>query len=436
MSTPGLQATNQQNVKELDSMKESISDIINQLQDIDPTRLSFSPFLDLDTQISLAPVSDSPESSVEELHSSSHSVSGSQRSLEPPPATNQPQSSAPCHHQPNDNLPEEPQEDQTEEGELDQTLSSPIITAHSLETATENCISSPTPASQGGLPNGKDTPRRSPGSTNLDCTMDEGRPLIGPPPESVELTVWSSEGRGTTGEAAEEASDRGQCCRCCCQCKCCQSGRVPAFLSVLASLLCAAGILYALYFYVPIRPPDCPDTASRIVFTLCCCVVAAIPILIAVLVGAACQFCAASFSLHESFPRRRTLQQLFVTASCEQLLLYVLNLVVMAALLPQDQLKLVPILVAMFIFGRLVYWISLNLCSSWRGFGSGLTVFPLLAMVALNLFLMYTLNLKEPIFVSQDVLYNQVTPSSWLEETSQSQSGKPDILPTDILVAQ
>lgn len=92
MSTSGLQATNQQNVKELDSMKESISDIINQLQDIDPTRLSFSPFLDLDTQISLAPVSDSPESSVEELHSSSHSVSGSQRSLEPPPAPNQPRS--------------------------------------------------------------------------------------------------------------------------------------------------------------------------------------------------------------------------------------------------------------------------------------------------------------------------------------------------------
>lgn len=86
MSTTGPQATNRQNVKEIDSMKESISDIINQLQDIDPARLSFSPFLDLDTQISLAPVSDSPESSVEELHSSSHSVSGSQRSLEPPPA--------------------------------------------------------------------------------------------------------------------------------------------------------------------------------------------------------------------------------------------------------------------------------------------------------------------------------------------------------------
>lgn len=70
------------------------------------------------------------------------------------------------------------------------------------------------------------------------------------------------------------------------------------------------------------------------------------------LMGAACQFCSGSFNLQEPFPRRRSVQQLFVTSSLEQLLLYVLNLVVMATLLPHSQLKLVPILVAMFIFGR------------------------------------------------------------------------------------
>ncbi|XP_029938979.1 uncharacterized protein LOC115381626 [Salarias fasciatus] len=437
MSTSGLQATARQNAKELDSMKESISDIINQLQDIDPARLSFSPFLDLDTQISLAPVSDSPESSVEELHSSSHSVSGSQRSLEPPPMTDQPRSSAPGHQQLSVALAEGPRADQTEEGELDHPLSGPIVTTHHLDASTENCIGSPTLASEGDIPNGTDRPRWSPESTNLDCTVDEGRPLIGPPQESVELAVWSLQGQGQTSQATEEAADRGQCCCLCCQCKCCQSGRVPAFLSVLAALLCSAGIFYALYFYVPIRPPDCPDVSSRIVFTLCCCVVAAIPILLAMLLGATCQFCSGSFSLQELPPRRCAVQQHFVTASSQQLLLYILNLVVMAALLPQDQLKLVPILVAMFIIGRLVYWAGLNTCSSWRGFGSGLTIFPLLAMVALNLFLMYMRNLKEPLlFGSQDVLYNQVTPSSWSVDASQSPSDKPDILTTDILDAQ
>lgn len=134
-----------------------------------------------------------------------------------------------------------------------------------------------TPASLGDLPNGRDTQTWSPGSTNLDRTVDEGRPLIGPPQESVELTVWSSEGQGGTCEASQEASDHG---RCCCQCKCCQTGRVPAFFSVLASLLCAVGIFYALYFYLPMKPPDCPDVASRILFALCCCVVASVPILL------------------------------------------------------------------------------------------------------------------------------------------------------------
>lgn len=185
--------------------------------------------------------------------------------------------SAPCHQQTSDGLPEEPRADETEEeGELDQTLSSPVTTAHNLDAATENCISSPTPVSQGDVPNGTDTQRWSPESTNPDCTLDEGRPLIGPPPESVELTVWSSEGQGETCEVAEEESNGG---RCCCRCKCCH-GRTPAFLSVLASLLCAAGMLYALYFHVHIKPPDCPDIPSRVIFTLSCCVVASIPILL------------------------------------------------------------------------------------------------------------------------------------------------------------
>lgn len=70
------------------------------------------------------------------------------------------------------------------------------------------------------------------------------------------------------------------------------------------------------------------------------------------LMGAACQFCTGSLSLQESSSRGQAVQQLFVTASLQQLLLYVLNLVVLAALVPRDQLKLVPILVAMFIFGR------------------------------------------------------------------------------------
>lgn len=89
---------------------------------------------------------------------------------------------------------------------------------------------------------------------------------------------------------------------------------------------------------------------SKALTDVVCC---ASPLLFAVmLLGAVCQFCTGSLDLQEATPRGRSVQRLFVTASLQLLFLYVLNLVTMAALLPQDQLKLVPILVAMFILGR------------------------------------------------------------------------------------
>lgn len=166
----------------------------------------------------------------------------------------------------------------TKEREQEENVCSPdIITEQSVDASAGNCLRRVSPASQGSLPNGLNAARCSPESPGVYRTLDEGRPLISPPPESVELTVWSSEGRA---EAAQEASEHG---RCCCRCKCCLSGRVPAFLSVLASLLFAAGIFYALYFYVPVKPPDCPDAARRITFTLCCCAVASVPVLLGTL---------------------------------------------------------------------------------------------------------------------------------------------------------
>ena len=186
--------------------------------------------------------------------------------------------SDPCHQAgPSESLAKD-QPDEGDEGALEGTISSPIAAAHTLEDTVENCISTPNPARLRDIPNGTDTLRWSPESNNLDSTVDEGQPLIDLPPESIEMTMWSSDEQGACQTAPLEVSDRGRCCCSCC--RCCQSGRAPALCSVLASLLSTAGILYALYFYVPIEVPDCPDMLSRLVFTLGCCAVAAIPVLL------------------------------------------------------------------------------------------------------------------------------------------------------------
>ncbi|KAM8888625.1 uncharacterized protein ACB058_004333 [Synchiropus picturatus] len=413
MTTSRPQNRDGQNTEEeLNSMKESISDIINQLQDIDPARLSFSPFLDMETQICMAHVSDSPESSVEELYSSSQSVS--QHSLGPPLVLDQQNR---CHVEHQNDPPEASYIDSRGE---ESEVTSPIITADNLESPMENSL--PTSVSQGDVPNGMQVPRWNPETTHLNATVNEDCLLICQPLESMELSVRGAEAGGDTQVVVGEVSGG-----CCCRCKCWESSKVPAFLSVLASLLCAAGIIYGLYFYVPVQLPDFPDLSGRMTFTLCCCLVASLPILLAMMMGPVCQFCSASFSLQAS----QLKQQMFVKASLEILFLYVLNLLVMTSMLPREEIKLVPILVVMFITGRVIYLLSLYNCSSWRGFGSGLTVFPLLAMVALNVYLMYTLFPRDYLFGYRDVHYTQVTAPYWSGNASQSPSSKPDIHPTD-----
>lgn len=73
---------------------------------------------------------------------------------------------------------------------------------------------------------------------------------------------------------------------------------------------------------------------------------------LAMLIGAMCQFCTGSLNPVEALHRRPAIQQLFVSASMEQLFLYVLNLLVLATFLPQDQLRVVPILTGVFVGGR------------------------------------------------------------------------------------
>nr|XP_006640015.1 PREDICTED: transmembrane protein 79-like [Lepisosteus oculatus]XP_015221102.1 PREDICTED: transmembrane protein 79-like [Lepisosteus oculatus] len=402
-------AASRPELKEFDSVKESISDIINQLRDIDPARLSFSPFLDLDTQISLAPVSDSPESSVEELHSLSRSPAESRHSLEPPPAGDCAAPSGQLDRTPSSESFDQ-QQRQQEDAEAAVAVAAVASEISFLDRAAGdapgNGTTTPLPEFRDEFPKGARSDGWGPlESTNQESTVEEDRPLISPPPETIELTVWDSQAQ-PEGGAVPNVAERGRCRRCCC------SSRFRALCSVLASLLVLPGILYGLYFYLPLESPLCPDLASRLVFAIRCCVVAAVPLLLAVLTGAVSRLCtSASLDPLEPCPRGPALQQRFVAGSVEQLALYALNLVVMATFLPQEQLRVVPILAGLFVVGRLAYWMCLHMCSSGRGFGSGLTVFPLLAMMVFNLFYLFDLEIGHLLPRAGEANSTQTTPT-------------------------
>ncbi|XP_041085269.1 uncharacterized protein LOC121300677 [Polyodon spathula] len=422
MTSAAHMPASHQELKEFDIVKESISDIINQLQDIDPARLSFSPFLDLDTQISLAPVSDSPESSVEELNYLSLSSLGTRTSLEPPSGgvrEEGPETACTLGRRHSISNKRECSETSVAQEEKEGLVVVTVTSETSfLDTVrTDGYRDGTVPQSQGGIPNGTEENRPQALNlnqfelTNQEATRDEEQPFLRPSPhaETIELVSHGSQGQPEDQPylVTLQASDRGRC-------GCCRSARLRAVSSVCASLLLLPAMLYGLYFYLPFDPPLCPDLTSRITFTFRCCMASAAPIILGVLTAAVSRLCSPALHPLGACPRGLALEQLFVSASVEQLLLYALNLVIMATFLKQEQLRAVPTLAGVFGVGRLLYWLSLHLCSSLRGFSSGLTFFPLLAMAAFNLFCLFELGLNHLFPVPQGEAFSYTTPTPGL----------------------
>ncbi|XP_069784229.1 transmembrane protein 79-like [Narcine bancroftii] len=411
--TAPRQPANSHELKEFDNVKESITDIINQLQDIDPSRLSFSPFLDLDTQITLAPISDSPESSVEELHSlPDESI---EHLTEPAPKAKRLQFNE-AH------LKLTKQQSAPSEGRLNM-IKAELVRNHtfpytetkpkhpgnvSLDITRETSVlpDGEVSFSEPPLPSEAETLRppkvgvesieRLEKAPKLTSQASEDQPLLGPSPdaETIELISSDSE-RNASAESSQKepataANGGWKCCPCS---RCCSSSHLKAVSSVFVALLFIPWIIYGLYMFVPIESPPCPDLTSRITYTLRCNIIAISPVLLGVVMGSLSRLCSTAIDPLDTNVRAVLIHQRYVGNSIEQFTIYFINMAVMATYLHQEHLKIIPILCGLFAVARLLYWITAGLSSAYRGFGFGLTFFPTLAMLAYNCYCIYELGL-------------------------------------------
>ncbi|XP_048351776.1 uncharacterized protein LOC125432365 isoform X2 [Sphaerodactylus townsendi] len=366
-------------LKEFESVHDSLVDIIGQLRDIDPSRLSFSPFLDLDTQISLAPISDSPESSLEELHSTENEEDkeGNVCSLV---AVQVPELATVDHvgrfqnpvTQKNPGPPEamDGSRNLVEDATLQdgvQTVAIRMPSETSFLDAVQPLSGSPqTPVAQQGQLEVLDSPDHH-----------EHQPFL-----EVEATRHVS-CHSLEDSAPRSCGGRGKCCRGC------SSDHMKAVASAFVALLLAPWFLYGFYYFLPLQAPTCPELASRMAFALRCLLIAGIPILLGITLRASSALCLGSLGPLDTCSRTVLLHQMFVAASVDQFAIFCLNLVVTATFIPQEHLRLIPIFAGLFSVGRFSYWVTLHLCSAYRGFGFGLSFFPNLALMAYNLFCLY-----------------------------------------------
>ncbi|XP_077012577.1 transmembrane protein 79 [Tamandua tetradactyla] len=162
-----------------------------------------------------------------------------------------------------------------------------------------------------------------------------------------------------------------------------------AVASVGAALVLFPCLLYGAFAFLPFDAPRLPTVSSRLVYTLRCGVFATFPIVLGLLVYGLSLLC---FSALRPFgePRREVeIHRHYVAQSVQLFILYFFNLAVLSTYLPQDALKLLPLLTGLFAISRLIYWLTFAVGRSFRGFGYGLTFLPLLSMLAWNLYYMF-----------------------------------------------
>lgn len=187
--------------------------------------------------------------------------------------------------------------------------------------------------------------------------------------------------------------------------RCCPSRDVLKMgVSLMTSALIFPFLVWGGFVFLPFDAPLLDGAPLRLVYTLRCSVFAAAPIVLGWLVLGVSRLRSGVMrplfdedvkgaELHEVSVHRN-----FVSDSASLFLIYFLQLVVMAMYLSQEQLKLVPLLTVVFAFGRLVYWVAAAFGSSVRGFGFGLCFLPSLAMMAANMYFIFTVEAAGSIF--------------------------------------
>ncbi|NXR17983.1 TMM79 protein, partial [Cinclus mexicanus] len=150
-------------------------------------------------------------------------------------------------------------------------------------------------------------------------------------------------------------------------------------------------LIYGAYIFLPFDAPLLPTTSARLVYTLRCATFATFPIVLGMIVSGISHLCSSALEPFGELHREVEVHRTYVSQSVHLFILYFFNMAVLATYLPQELLKLIPLLTGLFAISRLIFWMSYAISRSFRTFGFSMTFLPLLAMLLWNLYSMFIL---------------------------------------------
>ncbi|XP_009080530.1 PREDICTED: transmembrane protein 79 [Acanthisitta chloris] len=192
---------------------------------------------------------------------------------------------------------------------------------------------------------------------------------------------------GFEGHMAKALEERSQfpCARDC------GTDNLKAMASVAGALLLCPCLIYGAYIFLPFDAPLLPTVSARLVYTLRCAAFATFPVVLGMIVSGISRLCSSALEPFGELQREVEIHRTYVSQSIHLFILYFFNMAVLVTYLPQELLKLIPLLTGLFAISRLIFWLSYAMGRSFRAFGFCMTFLPLLAMLLWNLYGMFVL---------------------------------------------
>ncbi|XP_068030972.1 transmembrane protein 79 [Anomalospiza imberbis] len=208
--------------------------------------------------------------------------------------------------------------------------------------------------------------------------------------KQVFLPLGPSRYRNPLGFEGHMAKPPAEGSRCPCA-RDCGTDNLKAVASVAGALLLCPCLIYGAYIFLPFDAPLLPTVSARLVYTLRCAAFATFPIMLGMIVSGISRLCSSALEPFGELHREVEIHRTYVSQSVHLFILYFFNMAVLATYLPQELLKLIPLLTGLFAISRLIFWMSYAIGRSFRAFGFSMTFLPLLAMLLWNLYGMFVL---------------------------------------------
>jgi len=151
---------------------------------------------------------------------------------------------------------------------------------------------------------------------------------------------------------------------------------------VLVGMITAAVFSFAFivlaYLYLPLKLSAMTSVGERLSFALRCDLLAVLMLLLGIGVVARQRFFSTD-AIDGSFADRGSSLDInvrYVQNTTEQCLLLIVGHLVLATVVSEVGLKMIPILVALFVFARLCFWIGYHRSPISRAFGFAATFYP------------------------------------------------------------